>query len=189
MYSSNILHLIQNPVNSTFLFTDCPGNNDLRSIVFTMKCISKDNRKERSHFIVNIRILRFPGFREIRQEVFCDPSLNDSAIPPGGSNPVTKPQSRFYFRTLVGPAMDLKGVTHHSTGSYDFIPPFFLPAVLSHQNIAAHSVHLPLFSYACTISSSNCCFKEASSVSAPRSSSSSFPSILLIWPLVLLTDS
>lgn len=63
MYSSNILHLIQNPVNSAFPFPDYPGNNDLRSIVFTMKCISKDNRKERSHFIVNIRILRFPGFR------------------------------------------------------------------------------------------------------------------------------
>ena len=82
MYDSNLLHPIQDPVNGSFLFTDCPGNNNFRSIMGTVKCVTENDCKERGHLIVDLRILGFLGFRKIGQELLCDPSLDHSSAPP-----------------------------------------------------------------------------------------------------------
>ena len=64
MYNSNVLHLIQNPVYRLFPLSDYPGNYNFSTIMFAMECISEDNCKEGSHFIIDFRILRLRFFRK-----------------------------------------------------------------------------------------------------------------------------
>jgi len=141
MYDRKILHLIQDALYRTGLIPDCFGNDDLSPVVLTMKFVSEDNCKERSHLIVDFSIFRFLGLRQVGQELFCDPSLDDCAIPPCGSNLVAKLQSSSHFSTFIGPAMDLKRISDNCTGSYDFVPPLFLWIITANKNIAAHSFH------------------------------------------------
>ena len=59
MYNCEILHLIQDALYRTRLIPDYLGYDDLRSIMLTMELVSKDDGKERSHLIVDFRIIGF----------------------------------------------------------------------------------------------------------------------------------
>ena len=59
MYNCEILHLIQDALYRTRLIPDCFGNDDLRSIRLAMEFVSEDDREERSHLIVDFRIIGF----------------------------------------------------------------------------------------------------------------------------------
>ena len=59
MYHRELLHMVQNAIHRTNLFPDCFGNDDLRSIMLTMKFVAEDDREERSHLIVDFRIIGF----------------------------------------------------------------------------------------------------------------------------------
>ena len=59
MYNCEFFHLIKDAIHGTILFPDCLGNDDLRSIMLTMKFVAEDDREERSHLIVDFRIIGF----------------------------------------------------------------------------------------------------------------------------------
>ena len=59
MYNREVFHLVQDALYRTRFIPDCFGNDDLRSIMLTMKFVAEDDREERSHLIVDFRIIGF----------------------------------------------------------------------------------------------------------------------------------